>query len=424
VGGAAWTFNVIPDRNAGTARWARRCIQVDATAVAVRVSSNTATVRTRTAFLDDNQCTPVTPGGRMPHSSASRTRRVLATTAAILAATAAVASQSAPPRPPPPTLPENVAIRFVRNPRPPRPLSAMVMTVPAENPITDAKAALGRRLFFDPLLSNDRSVSCATCHDPERAFADARPLAIGVFGRTGKRHSPSLVNRGFGKRHFWDGRSTTLEEQVLQPIVDPNEMDLALDDAVGRLRADEVYRADFNQVFARAPSSDDLAYALATYLRTLRSSDSPYDRFVAGDPAALTEEQKAGLQIFRTKGFCTVCHVEPLFTDEEFHNTGVAWQPGDSGAGGRYLDDGRFAVSRAERDRGRFKTPTLRDVARTAPYMHDGSFATLDDVVEFYNRGGRPNPNLFPIIRPLRLTAEEKQALVEFLESLNGTISK
>jgi cytochrome c peroxidase len=308
--------------------------------------------------------------------------------------------------------------------RRPRRLDTVTMPPPpADNPFTDAKAALGRRLFFDSLLSNDRSVSCATCHDPARAFADDRTLAVGVFGRVGKRHSPSLVNRGFGRSHFWDGRVAGLEAQVVQPIQDPNEMDLPLADAVARLESDESYRSAFQSVFDRAVSADDLGRALATYLRTIRSGNAPYDRFVAGTTEALTAEQQLGLQIFRGKGRCTFCHSEPLFTDEQFRNTGVAWRAEAAPLGGGYQDDGRFLVSGLERDRGTFKTPTLREVARTAPYMHDGSLATLEHVIDFYDRGGRPNPNLFPLIRPLGFTPAEKLALVRFLESLSGEVS-
>jgi cytochrome c peroxidase len=240
------------------------------------------------------------------------------------------------------------------------------------------------------------------------------------MGRVGKRHSPSLVNRGFGRSHFWDGRSRNLEEQVLQPIADPNEMDLSIDEAVARLTADDTYLAEFTAVFNRPIVTDDVARALATFLRTIRSGASANDRFVAGETDVLTAEQQRGLQIFRTRARCTICHAEPLFTDEQFHNTGIAWRPPNGDQPGAFLDDGRYAVSKRERDRGQFKTPTLRDVARTAPYMHDGSLATLEEVIEFYNGGGRRNPNLFPAIEPLRLTAEEKEALVRFLESLTG----
>jgi cytochrome c peroxidase len=298
-------------------------------------------------------------------------------------------------------------------------LSDITMAVPADNPITDAKTALGRRLFFDPLLSNDRTVSCSTCHDPDRAFADDKALAVGVFGRVGKRHSPSLVNRGFGRSHFWDGRAATLEAQVLQPIQDPNEMDLSIDEAIKRLSTNESYRQEFEAVFERPITPEDLGRALATYLRTIRSSDSPYDRFAAGDASALSDEQQLGLRTFRTKGRCVICHGEPTFTDEQFQNTGVAWRA-DTGT---YQDDGRFAVSGRERERGNFKTPTLREVARTAPYMHDGSLKTLEEVIEFYDQGGRPNRNLFPVITPLNLTPEEKRNLVKFLESLNGMVT-
>jgi cytochrome c peroxidase len=307
--------------------------------------------------------------------------------------------------------------------RPGMKLADMVMRVPPDNPITDAKTALGRRLFFDRLLSSDRSVSCATCHDPERAFADTRTLAVGVFGRVGKRHAPAIVNRGFGRLQFWDGRAATLEKQVLQPIEDRNEMDLPMEDAIKRLDADESYRTAFQAVFERPISADDVARALATYVRTIRSGDAPYDRFVAGDTEALSLEQQRGLELFRTRARCAFCHREPLFTDEAFWNTGVALVIEEGVTAGTYKDDGRFAQSGVERDRGSFKTPTLREIARTAPYMHDGSLATLTDVVEFYDKGGRPNRNQFPLITPLRLTPEDKQALIRFLESLSGAVS-
>ncbi len=330
--------------------------------------------------------------------------------------------------PPPPAPPKPVIIhtvvgeqqRFVTREGRPRLMSAMTpVGVPADNPPTDEKAALGKRLFFDKILSNDRTVSCATCHDPERAFADTKALAVGISGRIGKRHSPSLINRAFGRAHFWDGRAATLEAQVVQPISDRNEMDLPLEDAVARLAGDRSYRDAFQSVFGQPASGDNLGRALATYLRTIRSTDSPYDRFVAGATDAMTTDQQQGLQIFRAKARCIFCHTEPLFTDEQFQNTGVAWLADASS----YQDDGRFMVSNQQRDRGKFKTPTLREIALTAPYMHDGSLATLEDVVDFYDKGGRPNPNLFPILRPIGLTPVEKQQLIRFLESLSGTVT-
>ena len=302
-------------------------------------------------------------------------------------------------------------------------MDGLRVPIPADNGLSEAKVELGRRLFFDPILSKDRSVSCSTCHKPELAFTDERPVAIGIFGRVGKRHSPSLVNRGLGRAQFWDGRAATLETLALMPLRDVNEMDLPPEDAIVRLNADSSYAAAFQSAFGRPASTEDMARALASFVRVIRSENSAYDRFVAGDKASLTADQQRGLQIFRTRGNCTFCHREPTFTDEQFQNTGVAWRPNAEGPGGAFQDDGQFAVSKNERDRGKFKTPTLRDVARTAPYMHDGSLPTLDAVVDFYDKGGRPNANLFPIIRPLGLSPEEKRVLVTFLESLSGDVT-
>ena len=269
----------------------------------------------------------------------------------------------------------------------------LYMPVPEDNPLTAEKIELGRQLFADRRLSRDQSISCSTCHEPAHAFADARAIAIGVFGRTGTRNAPALVNRGYGRAFFWDGRSPSLEEQVLKPIENPNEMDLPVAEAAARVGLTE----------------RDLSRALSSYVRSILSGDSPFDRFVNGDRTALSPEAQRGLQVFRGKGNCTACHVGPNFTDERTHNTGVAWRTGvlvDEGAG-----------------HGAFKTPTLREVARTAPYMHDGSLATLEDVVDLYDRGGHPNPHLDAEVRPGKFTPEEKAALVTFLRSLSGTMT-
>lgn len=276
----------------------------------------------------------------------------------------------------------------------------LYLPVPEDNPITQGKVALGRQLFFDRRLSRDGSIACATCHNPNRAFSTPLSVATGVGGRQGRRNAPALINRGYGRTFFWDGRMPSLEEQVLKPIQDPNEMDLTLEEASARVKLD-------------VPA---LSHALASYVRTILSGDSAYDRFVNGDRTALSDEQKLGLQIFRGKGNCTACHVGPNFTDEQFHNTGVAWRDG------RLADEGRFAISANPRDHGAFKTPTLREIARTAPYMHDGSLATLEDVVDFYSEGGRPNPYLDSEIRPRNFTPEEKRALIAFLRSLSGQV--
>jgi cytochrome c peroxidase len=268
----------------------------------------------------------------------------------------------------------------------------LYLPAPEGNPLTGEKIELGRWLFFNRRLSRDGSLSCASCHDPERAFSDRRAIAVGVSQRKGRRNSPALINLGYGRLFFWDGRAATLEEQVLKPIEDPNEMDLPLAEAAARV--------------GLAP--EEIAHALASFVRSILSGDSPFDRYINGDHTALTPEQQAGLQLFRGKANCSACHVAPNFTDERLHNTGVAWR------------DGRFSDLGA--GQGNFKTPTVREVARTAPYMHDGSLPTLEEVIEYYDRGGNPNPGLDPEIRPLRLTVVEKQSLIAFLRALNGRL--
>ena len=266
----------------------------------------------------------------------------------------------------------------------------LYLPVPKDNPLTLEKIELGRRLFFDRRLSRDGSVTCASCHDPERAYSDSRAIAVGVFGREGRRNAPALINRGYGQRFFWDGRTASLEEQVLLPIQDVNEMDLALPEAAGRVGL----------------AVEEISQVLSSFVRSILSGNSRFDRFVNGDRGALSAEERAGLQLFRGKANCVACHVGPNFTDERLHNTGIAWREGklsDAGAG-----------------HGDFKTPTLREIARTAPYMHDGSLASLADVVEYYDRGGNANPQLDSELHPLRLSADEMRNLVQFLRSLSA----
>ena len=280
-----------------------------------------------------------------------------------------------------------------------------------------ATVTLGQRLFQERLLSRDRSLACVDCHQPERAFTDGKAKAVGVDGRLGPRSVPTIVNRAWGEAFFWDGRISTLEEQVLQPIVAETEMDLAIDDAVERLRGASQYRTAFRETFGREVNRDDLARALAAYVRTIQAGASAYDRYVWGEPDALSPDARAGLELFRGRANCTACHVGPNFTDEEFHNTGVFW-------GHEPYDPGRGAITEVREDTGKFKTPTLREIARAAPYMHDGSLATLEDVVDFYTDGGRQNPFLDRELRPLRLNENEKTALVVFLGSLTGTVTE
>jgi cytochrome c peroxidase len=268
----------------------------------------------------------------------------------------------------------------------------LYMPIPETNPLTRRNIGLGRRLFFDNRLSRDGKLACATCHDSKRAFSDGRTVARGIGGVNGTRNSPAIINRGYGSAFFWDGRAKSLEQQVLEPIFNRKELALT--------QTELEHRTGLTAAEVRS--------ALASYVRTIRSGDSRFDRYSAGHTGALTDLEKAGLAVFRGKGNCWVCHIGPSFTDERLHNTGVAWRDGS------LLDEGA--------GKGDFKTPTLREVARTAPYMHDGSLATLEDVIEFYDGGGRPNPNLDQAIRPLRLTGREKTALAAFLRALNGNI--
>ena len=273
-------------------------------------------------------------------------------------------------------------------------------------------AALGARLFSDVRLSVDRSVSCASCHRPERNFADDVPFSAGARGRATARNTPTLLNRAYGLRFMWDGRAQTLEEQVLLPIENPLEMDLPLAEALARLAADEGLRAEFRRVLGGEPTRDGLARALASHVRSLVLAGSPVDRFRAGDFEALDDAARAGLWFYESRGGCWRCHGGPNFSDEDFHNTGVGARDGEP-------EPGRAGVTGRPEDRGRFKTPTLRGAAATAPYMHDGSLATLAEVVEFYRAGGRRNSNLDPALAPIEMSPEDARNLVAFLGALS-----
>jgi cytochrome c peroxidase len=242
-------------------------------------------------------------------------------------------------------------------------------------------------------------------------------LAIGVRGQRGQRHPPSLLNRAYGKAFFWDGRESTLEAQALHPIASATEMGGPLAGAVQRLRDHPEYPARFRLAFADGITEHNLARALASFERVLLAGNSRVDRFRAGDLRALDDGERHGLWLFESRGQCWQCHSGPNFTDEDFHNTGVGW-------GTESPDWGRFAVTHSDADRGRFKTPTLRALRNRAPYMHDGSLTTLQEVVAFYNRGGTKNRHLDPRMVPLGLSSEEMRDLLAFLEALSDPSSE
>lgn len=292
----------------------------------------------------------------------------------------------------------------------------LYIPTPDDNRLATDRIELGRKLFFEKLLSRDRTLSCSSCHEPERSFTVAEAFPKGISGHRTARNPPALVNRAYGKSFFWDGRAGSLEEQVLLPIQNEKELYLSLGELEMRLRNSERYTSEFKRVFGREPRRQDIARALASFIRSLLVGDSPYDRYLLGERDVLTKSARRGLHLFRGKANCTACHAGPNLTDEEFHNTGVAWHDG------KLQDEGRYAVTQNDADSGAFKTPTLRQVSDTAPYMHDGSLATLAEVVNRYNDGGIQNPHLDPEIRPLSLSDEEKKDLVAFLESLTGNI--
>jgi cytochrome c peroxidase len=292
------------------------------------------------------------------------------------------------------------------------PLGLIPPVIPRDNPLTEARVALGRQLFFDPILSADRTVACASCHQPQHGFSSGTARPRGIRGQQAKRRAPTLFNRAYGTAFFWDGRESSLEAQALRPIEDPTEMGGRLPDIVERLRQHKDYRASFEAAFPEGVTPTNLARALASFERVLLRGSSGMDRFIhKGETAAMSKQERHGLWLFESKGGCWRCHSGGNLTDEHFHNTGVSW-------GKEPLDLGRFAVTRQDADRGKFKTPTLRGAGLTAPYMHDGSMKDLETVVDFYNRGGGPNPHLDPLLAPLRLSPEEVQSLVAFLRSL------
>ncbi len=333
------------------------------------------------------------------------------------------------------------------------PLGLPPIPVPDDNPVTADKVQLGRKLFFDRRLSPNNTVSCAMCHVAEQGFSQnelRRP--VGFEGRSVRRNAPTIYNTAYLERLFHDGRETSLENQVWAPLLANNEMgNLSIGVVIERIQSLDDYSERFRKAFGRGPDMQTIGMALASYERVLVSGDSPFDRwYYAKQDSALDSSAKRGFEIFRGKGRCVACHTVTqdfaLFTDGKFHNTGIGYfatmrpvdeefdvllAPGQvervesdlerSTGTERFRDLGRYEVTGMPEDRWRYRTPTLRNVALTAPYMHDGSLTTLRDVLDFYNRGGVPNEVLDPLIEPLGLSAVEIEDLLAFLRSLTGS---
>jgi cytochrome c peroxidase len=279
------------------------------------------------------------------------------------------------------------------------------ISYPKDNLPTPDKISLGKQLYFDGRLSSDNKISCASCHDPARGFSNGEQFATGVEGKKGGRNSPTVINAVFQKFQFWDGRAKSLEDQALGPIQNPIEMNMTLEAVVEKLNDIRGYKEQFQKVFGTDVTSEGIAKAIAAYERTVLSGDAPYDHFKAGNKSALTEAAQRGMKLFFGKANCVACHAGPNFTDNGFHNIGI---PGN--------DEGRFAVTKTLGDTGAFKTPTLREIAKSGPYMHDGSLKTLEEVIAHYIKGGTPNPQLDEELFPLKLSADETADLITFLK--------
>ena len=303
------------------------------------------------------------------------------------------------------------------------PLGLPPIPVPPDNPPTAATIALGRRLYYDPALSVDNTVSCATCHSPDHGFSDGKPVSNGVQGKTGTRNSPTVFNSAYFVLQFWDGRAPSLEKQAEGPVQNPVEMAHTPTGVEEKLTRDSSYVIDFEKAFGPGPITyEKVGKAIASFERTVVSANSPFDRWrFGGDEKAVKESVKRGFLVFTSpdKGNCTACHTidknSALFTDNKFHNIGVGVK------NEQVRDVGRYSETKIETDRGAFKTPSLRNIALTGPYMHDGSLKTLKDVIDFYVGGGNSNPHLDKNIRVLDfLSGQERTDLEAFLESLTG----
>ena len=286
--------------------------------------------------------------------------------------------------------------------------------IPSGNLNYAAKVSLGKQLYFDGRLSQNNAISCAFCHNPVAGFADPNQTSVGVGGKRGGRQAPTVYNTAFNPVQFWDGRAGSLEEQAIGPIHNPIEMAETHENVVKKLSAIKGYRDQFQAALGTGVSVQGIGDAIAAYERTIISTNSSFDKFVMGDTNAMDESAQRGMALFKGKARCVLCHNGSNFTDNHFHNLGVPQ------VGPMAEDLGRFYVTKHEHDKGAFKTPTLRSITETSPYMHDGAFKTLEEVIEFFDQGGQSNTNLSPLMKPLGLSAQEKTDLLAFLKALTG----
>ena len=294
-----------------------------------------------------------------------------------------------------------------------------------DDPPTPERVRLGRWLFFDKRLSADNTISCATCHQPEHGFSEATPVSTGINGQKGGRKAPSFLNQAWVDKpnFFWDGRASSLEDQAGGPMINPIEMgNKNHDEVIAKLNGIKGYAKYFTEAFGtEGITIERVTKAIADYERTRMSGNSAWDRYEAGDRNAMSKDAIRGRNLFFGGAFCKDCHKLPNLTDHDFHNLGVGWDADKK----TFADEGRYAVTKEEKDKGAFKTPSLRDIAKRAPYMHDGSVNTLAEVMKLYSKGGIPNPHLDRKVdrnfaEQLDFTEAQINQLVAFMEALNG----
>jgi len=334
---------------------------------------------------------------------------------AVIVAASAIIAGCTPPEPPTPEW----ELKNPVVPLPEPPLGVDHAFSELDDPPTPETVRLGKWLYYDTRLSADNTISCATCHRPENAFSEPTPVSTGIDGQKGGRKAPTFINAAWAllPHTFWDGRAASLEDQALGPVQNPIEMGNTLDQMLETLRAIESYPGYFQEAFGTSEITNDrVAKAIADFERTRMSGNSPYDQWKAGDESAVSDAVKLGDELFFDKAGCNQCHLGYNFSDTLFHNLGVGWDPETE----TFADQGRAVVTEVEAETGAFKTPTVREVTKRAPFMHDGSVATLRDVMELYNRGGDQNPYLDPKIQPLDLSEQEIDALLAMMEALEG----